>query len=148
MTPCQAQVWVLWVPCNEEKTDLSYFDNSVRVAADQQQKAPTERQLQQMMEGVQTTWQNEDSLLFTKAVSAPSDLPGAGSGGQQSSSGNLLSGSSAPNRKGRKGSGSSGATFPGAPCSSFQPSQPNLTVQCVKHKKSTVKDNGQTTSEI
>lgn len=148
---CATQVWVLWVPCSEEQASLSYTDNSVEVSATKEQKAPTERQMQNMMESAQATWENEDSLLFTKAICGPSELPGHASGEAGSGSGlgggNLLSpgtpGVAQPNRKQRKGGcgGGAGKGAGGGP--GPRGALPNMVVESMKFKKNTVKDAGQ-----
>lgn len=140
---CKTQVWVLWVPCSEEQSELSYTDNSVQVSATKEQKAPTERQMQNMMESAQATWENEDSLLFSKALCAPSELPGSTCEG--SAFGNLLSTPAAapPNRKGRKGGGGgAGKPAGGQSQSDNRMTMPNMVVESMKFKKSTVKDAG------
>lgn len=148
---CATQVWVLWVPCREEQASLSYTDNSVEVSASKEQKAPTERQMQNMMESAQATWENEDSLLFTKAICAPYELPGsgggesAGSGSGLGGGGNLLSpGAVQPNRKARKGGSGGGAGKGAGGQSGTGPTGtlPNMVVESMKFKKNTVKDTG------
>lgn len=86
---------------------MSYFDNSVEVAASKEQKTLTDRQTQQIMESALSIWDNEDSSLFTKPSAAPSELSGCSGAPAEPSSSGIGGGHPFGNRKGnaRKKSG-------------------------------------------
>jgi len=117
------QVWILWVPSFEEKSDVAYSDRSVSHQNTIEHKLPTNRQIQELVEQRGQLWEDDSSFF-------------------EGNEGGFL-GSSAPvavaGRSNRKGSKSQSG--PGTGNGGVQ-SEVRVSLEAAKFKASTVKDCG------
>ena len=64
-----AQVWIMWVETSEVKESVGYVDSQVSLDSMVEQKAPTQRQVQELREKMDSMWgEDEISIVATGSV--------------------------------------------------------------------------------
>lgn len=115
-------MWILWVPVLEKKISKDFHDSKVSHEKVLEEKAPTERKLQEHKEKMMTMMcEEEESFLQVHAVRAAAPPTGAGSA---PSSKRSAKGKAAP--KARAG----------------DPGGKNVVLEAARFKASTIKDCG------